>query len=55
MTGFQAVDQHGEGVGPIGLETILARAVELADRYGERFRPTTHLRDLAAKGEGFPR
>jgi 3-hydroxyacyl-CoA dehydrogenase/enoyl-CoA hydratase/3-hydroxybutyryl-CoA epimerase len=55
MTGYQAVDQHGEGVGPIGLEAFLARADELADRYGERFRPTTHLRDLAAKGEGFPR
>jgi 3-hydroxyacyl-CoA dehydrogenase/enoyl-CoA hydratase/3-hydroxybutyryl-CoA epimerase len=55
MTGFQAVDQHGEGVGPIGLEAFLARADELADRYGERFRPTTYLRDLAAKGEGFPR
>ena len=23
-------------------------------RYGERFRPTAYLRDLAAKGEGFP-
>jgi 3-hydroxyacyl-CoA dehydrogenase/enoyl-CoA hydratase/3-hydroxybutyryl-CoA epimerase len=55
MTGYQAVDQHGEGVGPIGLEAFLARADELADRYGERFRPTTYLRDLAAKGEGFPR
>ena len=54
MTGYQAVDDHGDGVGPIGLEAFLARADELADRYGERFRPTAYLRDLAAKGERFP-
>jgi 3-hydroxyacyl-CoA dehydrogenase/enoyl-CoA hydratase/3-hydroxybutyryl-CoA epimerase len=54
MTGYQAVDEHGEGVGPIGLDAFLARADELADRYGERFRPTAYLRDLAAKGERFP-
>ena len=54
ITGYQAVDHHGEGVGPIGIEAFLARADELADRYGERFRPTAYLRDLAAKGERFP-
>ena len=54
MTGYQAVDEHGEGVGPIGLDAFLARADELAERYGERFRPTAYLRDLAAKGERFP-
>jgi 3-hydroxyacyl-CoA dehydrogenase/enoyl-CoA hydratase/3-hydroxybutyryl-CoA epimerase len=54
MTGYQAVDEHGEGAGPIGLDTFLARADELAERYGERFRPTAYLRDLAAKGERFP-
>ena len=54
MTGYQAVDEHGEGVGPIGLEAFLARADELADRYGERFRPTAYLRDLLASGERFP-
>jgi 3-hydroxyacyl-CoA dehydrogenase/enoyl-CoA hydratase/3-hydroxybutyryl-CoA epimerase len=54
MTGYQAVDEHGEGVGPIGLDAFLERAEELADRYGERFRPTAYLRDLAAKGERFP-
>jgi 3-hydroxyacyl-CoA dehydrogenase / enoyl-CoA hydratase / 3-hydroxybutyryl-CoA epimerase len=54
MTGYQAVDSHGDGIGPIGLEAFLARADELADRYGERFRPTAYLRDLAAKGERFP-
>ena len=31
-----------------------ARADELADAYGERFRPTAYLRDLAAKGESLP-
>src|SRR4051794_38854678 len=54
MTGYQAVDSHGEGTGPIGLDAFLARADELAERYGERFRPTSYLRELAAKGEGFP-
>jgi 3-hydroxyacyl-CoA dehydrogenase/enoyl-CoA hydratase/3-hydroxybutyryl-CoA epimerase len=54
MTGYQAVDEHGEGVGPIGLPAFLARADELADKNGERFRPTAYLRELAAKGERFP-
>jgi 3-hydroxyacyl-CoA dehydrogenase/enoyl-CoA hydratase/3-hydroxybutyryl-CoA epimerase len=54
MTGYQAVDGHGKGVGPIGLEAFLARADELADRYGERFRPTAYLRDLVAKGARLP-
>jgi 3-hydroxyacyl-CoA dehydrogenase/enoyl-CoA hydratase/3-hydroxybutyryl-CoA epimerase len=54
MTGYQAVDSHGEGVGPIGLDAFLARADELAEAYGERFRPTAYLRDLAAKGASFP-
>jgi 3-hydroxyacyl-CoA dehydrogenase/enoyl-CoA hydratase/3-hydroxybutyryl-CoA epimerase len=54
MTGYQAVDEHGDGVGPIGLDAFLVRADELADRYGERFRPTAYLRDLAAKGGRFP-
>jgi 3-hydroxyacyl-CoA dehydrogenase/enoyl-CoA hydratase/3-hydroxybutyryl-CoA epimerase len=54
MTGYQAVDEHGDGVGPIGLDAFLVRADELADRYGERFRPTAYLRDLAAKAGRFP-
>jgi 3-hydroxyacyl-CoA dehydrogenase/enoyl-CoA hydratase/3-hydroxybutyryl-CoA epimerase len=54
MTGYQAVDSQGRAVGPIGLDAFLARADELAERYGERFRPTAYLRDLAAKGESFP-
>jgi 3-hydroxyacyl-CoA dehydrogenase/enoyl-CoA hydratase/3-hydroxybutyryl-CoA epimerase len=54
MAGYQEVDEHGEGSGPIGLAAFLARADELADRYGERFRPTAYLRDLAANGGRFP-
>ncbi len=54
MTGYQAVDGQGDGVGPIGLDAFLARADQLADRYGERFRPTTYLRGLATNGAGFP-
>ncbi|OIJ26494.1 3-hydroxyacyl-CoA dehydrogenase NAD-binding domain-containing protein [Nocardioides luteus] len=48
ITGYEAAD------GSIGIEAFLARADELAEKYGERFRPTQYLRDLAAKGEGFP-
>jgi 3-hydroxyacyl-CoA dehydrogenase/enoyl-CoA hydratase/3-hydroxybutyryl-CoA epimerase len=48
MTGYEAAD------GAIGLDAFLARADELAASYGERFRPTSYLRELAAKGEGFP-
>ncbi|NYI80498.1 3-hydroxyacyl-CoA dehydrogenase NAD-binding domain-containing protein [Nocardioides panzhihuensis] len=48
ITGYEAAD------GSIGIEAFLARAEELAETYGERFRPTPYLRELAAKGEGFP-
>ena len=54
MTGWQALDETGHGVGPVGLDAFLARADELADTYGDRFRPTAYLRELAAKGESFP-
>ncbi len=54
MTGWQALDETGHGTGPIGLDAFLARADELAEAYGDRFRPTAYLRDLAAKGESFP-
>ena len=40
--------------GELGLAAFVARADELAEKYGDRFRPTQYLRDLAAKGEGFP-
>jgi 3-hydroxyacyl-CoA dehydrogenase / enoyl-CoA hydratase / 3-hydroxybutyryl-CoA epimerase len=48
MAGYEAAD------GRIGLQAFLDRADQLAETYGERFRPTAYLRDLAAKGEGFP-
>jgi 3-hydroxyacyl-CoA dehydrogenase / enoyl-CoA hydratase / 3-hydroxybutyryl-CoA epimerase len=32
----------------------VARADELAERYGDRFRPTDRLRAMAASGESFP-
>lgn len=54
MTGYQATDERGRPVGEVGLDAFLARADELADAYGERFRPTAYLRDLAATGGSFP-
>ncbi|WP_036566157.1 3-hydroxyacyl-CoA dehydrogenase NAD-binding domain-containing protein [Nocardioides halotolerans] len=51
MTGYQDPE---DPEGPIGLAAFLERADELAETYGERFRATPWLRDLAAKGEGFP-
>jgi 3-hydroxyacyl-CoA dehydrogenase/enoyl-CoA hydratase/3-hydroxybutyryl-CoA epimerase len=55
MTGYQAKPpQTGRPVGDIGLGVFLARADELAEVYGERFRPAQFLRDLAAKGDTFP-
>jgi 3-hydroxyacyl-CoA dehydrogenase/enoyl-CoA hydratase/3-hydroxybutyryl-CoA epimerase len=54
MTGYQANDERGRPIGDIGLAAFLARADELAAAYGERFRPTAYLRDLAARGESFP-
>ncbi len=51
MTGYQDPDN---GKGPIGLAAFLERADELAAAYGDRFQATPWLRDLAARGEGFP-
>ncbi len=51
MTGYQ---DPTDSDGPIGLAVFLARADELADTYGERFRPSPYLRGLAARGESFP-
>jgi 3-hydroxyacyl-CoA dehydrogenase/enoyl-CoA hydratase/3-hydroxybutyryl-CoA epimerase len=36
------------------LDAFLARADELAEKYGERFRATPWLRELAAGGGSFP-
>ncbi|WP_435746225.1 3-hydroxyacyl-CoA dehydrogenase NAD-binding domain-containing protein [Nocardioides sp. SYSU DS0663] len=48
MTGYEGAD------GEIGLAAFVARADELAEKYGDRFRPTQYLRDLAASGGSFP-
>jgi 3-hydroxyacyl-CoA dehydrogenase/enoyl-CoA hydratase/3-hydroxybutyryl-CoA epimerase len=48
MTGYEA--ESGE----IGLAAFVARADELAVAYGDRFRPTDRLREMAATGESFP-
>ncbi len=48
MTGYEAAD------GSIGLKSFVARADDLAAAYGERFRPTAYLRDLADSGGAFP-
>jgi 3-hydroxyacyl-CoA dehydrogenase/enoyl-CoA hydratase/3-hydroxybutyryl-CoA epimerase len=37
----------------IGLPTFVAEAARLAARFGERFQPSTWLRERAARGEGF--
>jgi 3-hydroxyacyl-CoA dehydrogenase / enoyl-CoA hydratase / 3-hydroxybutyryl-CoA epimerase len=51
MVGYQD-PENSEG--PIGLAAFLERADELAAAYGDRFSATPWLRDLAARGEGFP-
>ena len=48
MTGYESPS------GAIGLKAFVYRADELADSYGERFRPTAYLRDLAETGDPFP-
>jgi 3-hydroxyacyl-CoA dehydrogenase/enoyl-CoA hydratase/3-hydroxybutyryl-CoA epimerase len=48
MTGYESAS------GAIGLKAFVARADELADTYGERFRPTAYLRELAESGGSFP-
>lgn len=56
MTGGAA--QYMQGYenrdGQIGLGAFVARADELAEKYGDRFRPSQWLRDLAASGGSFP-
>ena len=51
VTGYQDPD---DPTAEIGLAAFLRRADDLADTYGERFRPTAYLRELQAKGESFP-
>ena len=53
MTGWQALDDR---TGGSGLAAFVARADELAEAYGDRFRPTDRLRrDGGAAGESLPR
>jgi 3-hydroxyacyl-CoA dehydrogenase / enoyl-CoA hydratase / 3-hydroxybutyryl-CoA epimerase len=48
MTGYESAS------GEIGLAAFVARADELATAYGDRFRPTQRLREMASTGESFP-
>ncbi|GAA4373493.1 3-hydroxyacyl-CoA dehydrogenase NAD-binding domain-containing protein [Nocardioides caricicola] len=50
----QYMQGYENAAGQIGLGAFVARADELAEKYGERFRPTQYLRDLAASGGSFP-
>ncbi|WP_435769567.1 3-hydroxyacyl-CoA dehydrogenase NAD-binding domain-containing protein [Nocardioides sp. SYSU DS0651] len=52
MTGYELKNADGEV--EIGLDAFLKRADELAEKYGDRFRATPWLRELAASGKGFP-
>ena len=51
MTGYQ---DPADPDAPVGLAAFVARADELAERYGDRFRPTDRLREMARNGESFP-
>ncbi|MCD4533232.1 3-hydroxyacyl-CoA dehydrogenase NAD-binding domain-containing protein [Nocardioides sp. cx-169] len=53
MTGYEAPSGSGAD-GEIGLTAFVKRADELAATYGERFRPTPWLRNLAETGGSFP-
>lgn len=50
----QYMQGYENAAGQVGLGAFVARADELAEKYGERFRPTQYLRDLAASGGSFP-
>ncbi|MFC7495387.1 MULTISPECIES: 3-hydroxyacyl-CoA dehydrogenase NAD-binding domain-containing protein [unclassified Nocardioides] len=56
MTGGAAQFMQGyeNAEGQVGLGAFVKRADELADAYGERFRPTAYLRELAASDGSFP-
>jgi 3-hydroxyacyl-CoA dehydrogenase/enoyl-CoA hydratase/3-hydroxybutyryl-CoA epimerase len=47
MQGYEGPTGHG-------LTGFIARARELAEKYGERFAPTDRLVEMAEKGESFP-
>jgi 3-hydroxyacyl-CoA dehydrogenase/enoyl-CoA hydratase/3-hydroxybutyryl-CoA epimerase len=48
MSGYENAD------GQIGLGAFVKRADELAETYGDRFRASDWLRDLAASNGSFP-
>ena len=52
MTGYEAPARAHDG--EIGLAAFVKRADELAEKYGDRFRPTAYLRSMVEKGESFP-
>ncbi|MGB0100028.1 MAG: 3-hydroxyacyl-CoA dehydrogenase NAD-binding domain-containing protein [Nocardioides sp.] len=56
MTGGAAQFMQGyeNAAGEVGLGAFVARADELAERYGDRFRATAYLRELAASNGSFP-
>jgi len=55
LTGGTAQFMQGyEGKAGKGLTGFVARARELAAKYGERFEPTARLVEMAEKGESFP-
>ncbi len=49
MTGYEDPE-----TGELGLPAFVKRADVLADDYGDRFRPTARLREMAENGESFP-
>jgi 3-hydroxyacyl-CoA dehydrogenase/enoyl-CoA hydratase/3-hydroxybutyryl-CoA epimerase len=55
LTGGTAQFMQGyDGPTGQGLKAFVARAEELAEKYGERFAPTERLVEMAEKGESFP-
>jgi 3-hydroxyacyl-CoA dehydrogenase/enoyl-CoA hydratase/3-hydroxybutyryl-CoA epimerase len=53
MTGYEAPAGSARE-GEIGLAAFVARADQLTEKYGDRFRPTAYLRSMAENGESFP-
>jgi 3-hydroxyacyl-CoA dehydrogenase/enoyl-CoA hydratase/3-hydroxybutyryl-CoA epimerase len=53
MTGYEAPAGSARE-GDIGLAAFVARADELTEKYGDRFRPTAYLRSMAENGGSFP-
>ena len=55
LTGGTAQFMHGyDGPTGHGLKGFVARAEQLAEKYGDRFAPTEALKEMAAKGQTFP-